>query len=160
MYITYGEYTALYDNIEEKVFNRLAYDAGRYIDRLTAGADGLKKLKVYPPVDIDNAEAVRRCAAAVVNLLAQIDAAEKNVASGRGYVETENGLRSKVLASLSAGNESVSYATGAAGKSAVDAAVESAAEKEHLVFSVIRHYLSGVEDANGVNLLYMGRYPV
>lgn len=158
MYISYDEYTALYEAVDELTFNRLVYDAGRYIDRLTTGIDGVKKLKTAFPTDEYSAEAVKRCAGCVVNLLQQIQEAEKAASLGRGYTQTENGLQGKVITSVSAGNESVSYS--AAGmKTAVDSAVTDRAARERLINDTIREYLSGVTDANGVNLLYMGVYP-
>ena len=158
MYITYADYTALYDPIEEKLFNRLAYDACREIDRLTTGADGVKKLKVAFPVDTDDANAVRLCAAQVINMLAQIHEAEESASMGRGLIQTENGPQGKIVTSVSAGNESISYSNGGS-KTAVDAAVADPEEKRNMIYWTIRNYLSGVADANGVNLLYMGRYP-
>ena len=158
MYITYEEYTALYDPIEEKVFNRIVYDACRAIDKLTTGVDGVKKLKAAFPEDEDNAAAVKRCAAHVVNLLNQIQEVEKTAAMGRGYTQTANGLQGKVISSVSAGNESISFSTGG-GKTAIDAAASDPMAKSKLVSGVIREHLSGVTDANGVNLLFMGVYP-
>lgn len=158
MYITYDEYTALYDHIEEKLFNRLVYDACRQMDRLTTGADGVKKLKVAFPTDADSADAVKRCAAHITNILVQIHEAEKSASMGRGLMQTANGLQGKIVTSVSAGNESISYSTGGE-KTAVDAAVADPAEKERVIYWTIRNYLSGVADANGVNLLYMGLYP-
>ena len=76
----------------------------------------------------------------------------------RGYIQTENGLQGKVVTSVSAGNESISYSA-TAPKTTVDTAVTDPAAKDRLVFSTIREYLSGVNDSNGVNLLYMGVYP-
>lgn len=158
MYITYSEYTALYDPIEEKVFYRLAFDACRSIDRLTTGADGVKKLKVAFPQDEENATAVKHCAAQIVNLLFQIQEAEATASLGRGYTETANGLQGKVVSSISAGNESILFSAGN-GKTSVDTAVSDPAAKNKLIAGTIRGYLSGVTDANGVNLLYMGVYP-
>ena len=158
MYITYDEYTALYDPIEEKLFNRLAYDACRELDRRTTGADGVKKLKVAFPTDADSAEAVKRCAAQVINMLAQIHEAEKSASMGRGLIQTENGVQGKIVQSVSAGNESITYAT-AGSKTAVDNAAANPESKDSMIYWTIRNYLSGVADANGVNLLFMGRYP-
>lgn len=158
MYITYEEYTALYDYMDEKIFARLAFDACRYIDRLTTGADGVKKLKVAFPTDEDSAAVVKRCAAHVVNFLHQIQEAERSASMGRGYEQTTSGLRGRVVSSVSAGSESVSYSTGTQ-KTAVDVAAESPAERDRMIRESIREYLSGVSDDNGVNLLYMGRYP-
>lgn len=159
MYITYEDYTEKYDPIEEKAFNRLAYDAGRHIDRFTTGVDGVKKLKVAFPVDEDSAEAVKHCAANIINVLFQIYEAEKSASMGRGFTQTENGLQGKVVSSVSAGNESISYSTGTANASSVDAAISDLSARDNLIRSIIREYLSGVQDANGVNLLYMGVYP-
>ncbi len=158
MYISYKEYTALYDYFDEKLFNRLAFDACQHIDRLTTGADGIKKLKVAFPTDEDNANAVKRCAARIVYILAQIQEAEKSASFGRALVQTENGLRGNVIASVSSGSESISYSNGWA-KSAIDTALADPFAKTAMLCAEIREYLSGVSDANGVNLLYTGPYP-
>ena len=158
MYISYKEYTALYDNFDEKLFNRLAFDACQHIDRLTTGVDGVKKLKEAFPSNEDDAAAVKRCAAHIVNFLYQIHEAEISASVGRGYEQTDKGLRGRVISSVSAGTESVSYSTGAQ-RTAVDAAAASPAERNRMIRESIREYLSGVADNNGVNLLYMGRYP-
>jgi hypothetical protein len=158
MYISFDEYTALYDPIEERDFNRLVFQACQAVDNLTTGVDGVKKLKVAFPVDEDSADAVKRCVASVTNLLYQIQEAEKSAFLARGYMETANGLQGKVVSSVSAGNESVSFASGG-GSTSVDKAVTNIAERNRLIQSIVREYLSGVTDANGVNLLYMGVYP-
>lgn len=148
MYISFEEYNALYDGMEEKVFNRLSFDAGRIMDIHTTGVDGVKKLKVAFPTE--DAEIVRRCAAKLIHFLGEVEQAES------GYESTEQGLRGRVISSVTAGNESISYAvnTSAAASAAADKAV-----KDALVTNIIREYLSGATDANGVNLLYMGAYP-
>ena len=158
MYITYSEHTDLYDPLDEKLFNRLAFDACRYIDRYTTGVDGVKKLKTAFPTDEDFAIAVRHCAAKLVNLLLQIQEAENSASVGRGYTQTENGLQGKVVSSVSAGNESVSFSTGSQA-TAIDTAISDLPARDNLISRTIREYLSGVTDANGVNLLFMGVYP-
>ena len=160
MYISKEEYAAIYDPIDdEKLFTRLAYDACRTIDRLTAGADGIKKLKVAFPTDEDSAEAVKHCTAHIVHFLYQIQEAEKSASMGRGYEQTEGGLRGRVITNMSAGNESVSYSASQQ-QTAADLAMMDAAQKERTIREIVKEYLSGVADANGVNLLYMGLYPV
>ena len=158
MYITFDEYTALYDPIEERDFNRLAFEACRTVDKLTAGIDGVKKLNVAFPTDEDNAASVRHCIAKVINLLYQIQEAEKSAFLARGYTETANGVQGKVVSSVTAGNESISFSSGG-GDTAVDKAIKDLDERNRLIDSVVRESLSGVTDANGVNLLYMGVYP-
>lgn len=160
MYITFDEYSELYDPLEERVFNLLAFDACRVMDIHTTGIDNVKKLKVYPPMDEDDAAAVKHCAAKIINLLAQIRDAEIAAAMGRGYESTEQGMRGKIISSVSAGNESISYSTGGnSSTTAIDVAVKDKTARDKLLADIVWEYLSGVTDANGVNLLYMGRYP-
>lgn len=158
MYISFDEYTALYDPIEERDFKRLLFQACQAVDRFTTGVDGVKKLRVAFPTDEDDATAVKHCVANVTNILYQIQEAEKSAFLARGYAETANGLQGKVVSSVSAGNESVSFASGG-GSTSVDKAITNIAERNRLIQSIVREYLSGVADSNGVNLLYMGVYP-
>lgn len=158
MYITLEDYTKFYDPIDERLFNRLAFDACRHVDIHTTGIDNVKKLKLYFPTDEDDAQAVKNCVAKVVNLLAQIQEAEKAVATGRGYTETANGLQRKIISRVEAGNEAISYMESNAGTSVIDKAVSDQSVRNKLVADIIREGLSGITDANGVNLLYMGPY--
>lgn len=159
MYITYSEYAAFYEPIDERTFDFISYEAERVIDKMTTGIDGIKKLKVAFPTDEDSAEAVRRCTAKIINILYQIQEAEDSASVGRGYIQTENGLQGKVVSSVSAGNESISFSSGGTQASAIDAAVSDLSARDTLISGTIREYLFGVQDANGVNLLYMGVYP-
>lgn len=159
MYITIEEYAALYGDIDAAVFNRLSFHACRTIDRYTTGYDNVKKLKVAFPTDADAAEAVRQCAAALVNFLFQIHEAEQSASMGRGFVETESGLQGKVVSSVTSGAESVSYTSIQHQKSVIDSAVADFAVRDKIMRDTVREYLAGVTDANGVNLLYMGVYP-
>jgi hypothetical protein len=159
MYIGYKEYEQIYDPIDEKTFNRISYDACRHIDKITTGIDGVKKLKIAFPTNEDAAEAVKRCTAAVINFLSQLDTLEKTSASVRGYSETANGLQGKVVSSISAGNESVSFSSGDT-KTLVDVSVSDISTRDQVISNIVYAYLSGVADSNGVNLLYMGQYPL
>ena len=69
MYITSEEYAQIYEQLDEKIFNRLCFDACRVMDIHTTGIDNVKKLKHFFPTDSDAAEAVKRCAAELINLL-------------------------------------------------------------------------------------------
>lgn len=160
MYITNDDYTAVYDGIDEKQFNRLACEACRVADYHTTGADNVKKLKIAFPTDEDDAKAVKHCICKLINIMVQIEAAEKVIAQGKGYTETESGLRGKVITSVSAGNESISYSAGGGNTATmIDKALADKAVQNRLFSDTVREYLSGVTDANGVNLLYMGPYP-
>lgn len=158
MYITIDDYKKFYDPIEEKLFNRLAFDACRYMDIHTTGIDNVKKLKMYFPEEEDNAQAVKYCAAKLVNVLAQVQEAENAIAQGRGYTKTANGLQRKIISRVEAGNEAISYMEANTGSSVIDKAAADKFVKDKLVADTIREGLSGVTDANGVNLLYMGAY--
>lgn len=160
MYITIDDYSAIYDAMDEKAFDRLAFDVCRMVDNHTTGVDGVKKLKIAFPTDEDDAQAVKRCICKLIYIMSQIEAAEKAANQGRGYTETESGIRGKVITSVSAGNESISYAAGGGSYATlIDKALADKSVQDKLLSDTIREYLSGVTDANGVNLLYMGRYP-
>lgn len=155
MYVEYEFYTSLYgaDAIKETEFNRFSWEACKKVDYHTTGVDGLKKLKHFFPSDEEDAEAVKRCVCKLIDIMQKVNLAE----DASGYVVREDGtLQGKLVASVSAGNESIGYS---AGRNAINAAANDSATREKLYMDIITEYLSGVTDANGVNLLYMGIYP-
>lgn len=162
-YIDYEYFHTLYPDISEADFNRLSWEACRKMDTATTGIDGVRKLSVAFPVDEYAVECVKRCASKIVYTLVQIEQAEKSASAAKGYVELEDGtVMSKLISSRSSGNESISYATGNAantGGTLIDKALTDSAVQERLFSGTIEKYLSSVPDANGVNLLFMGRYP-
>ena len=159
MYITLKEYTELYEPMEERLFNRLAFDACRVMDIHTTGIDNLKKLKQFFPVDADAVASVKHCAAKLINTLYQINQAESAAAMGRGYTETDQGLRRQIISRVESGNEAISYSETRIGNTVIDVAASDKKEKDKLLAGIVSDYLGGVDDANGVNLLYMGMYP-
>lgn len=161
-YIDYEYYSSLYGEkaIPEADFKRLLWDAEREIDKATSGVDNVKKLKVAFPTDEENAEAVKRCISELVSFLYKLEEAENNANSLWQYTEREDGsFQGKVVSSVSAGNESISYAVGKSSETAISTAIKSVKDKEMVVYQFITSRLSGVSDANGVNLLFAGRYP-
>lgn len=148
MYITIEEYKAIYGEISEADFNRVAYDACQEVDRQTTGIDNVKKLRDFFPIDPDDIEAVKRCVCALAHDMFIIFSMLE--ASGGG----DNA--SKTIASISSGSESISYVTTA---NVYQTASSDPSAKDALYKTTISKYLSGVTDKNGVNLLYMGRYP-
>lgn len=159
MYITSVEYGELYSPMDEQMFRRLSIDACRVMDLHTTGIDNVKKLQKFFPTDEYDAEAVRHCAAKIINLLHQIHKAELSAMEVNGYESTAQGMRGKVISSVTAGNESISYAAVNASATAIDAAVKDKTARDKLLAETVWDYLRGVSDANGVNLLYMGKYP-
>lgn len=159
-YIDYEYFKTLYPDIPEADFNRLSWDACRKMDAATTGIDGVRKLSVAFPVEEYAVEAVKRCACVLTNLLYQIQKAQRSAAQASGYTETANGLQGKVISSVSSGNESISYTVGGAGGSPtmIDKALSDKTVEEKLYSDTILEYLSGIADANGVNLLFKGQY--
>ena len=157
-FVTYKDYKALYGEgrLEKAGFARLSWEAERIMDDATTGVDGVRKLRRAYPLDEYGAEAVKRCACALVDVLWQLEAATETLRKAQAVTEDADGsMHSRLVASRSAGSESISYATGSAaktGSTAIDAAVSDQTARAR--------YLSGIPDANGVNLLFMGRYPV
>lgn len=162
-YVDFDYYKTLYGDktIPETDFNRLSWDACRKIDYYTTGVDGVKKLKVAFPTEIDDIEAVKRCVCALIELINNINQAEDNKKKAAGYVQREDGtFQGKVVSSVSAGNESISYsALGNNNATLIDMAITDRTVREQLFYDTVKKYLSGVTDANGVGLLYMGTYP-
>lgn len=159
MYIEFDDYVQFYqDGCDFQNFNRLSIEACRKLDYHTTGLDGVKKLKAAFPTDEDDARMVRYCACKIVHILGQIEAAETAMRSARGYEETENGIRGKVITSITAGNESISYSAGGGSTATlIDKALTDKSVQDKLITDTIRECLSGIRDANGVNLLFMGR---
>lgn len=145
MYVDYEFYKTLYGTtVNETVFNRLIWNAEKLVKNAVTGVDGRCKLDfAFPDVAYD-AEAVKRCECALVDIMAKIDKAE---------TEAEG---NKTIKSRTAGNESISYDTGGGliGKVLSDKSAQT-----RLYADTINEYLRGTKDKNGVNLLFGGAYP-
>lgn len=161
-YAAFAEYAELYPNgAGADDYARLSWEADRIIDRHTTGLDNVRKLQVAMPTDEYSLAAVKHCACALANLLYQIETVENSAVSAAGSVTRSDGLVvGKQVASMSSGSESISYSVSTAATTTVGAAVASEEEREKLFTATVRKYLSGVTDANGMNLLYMGVYPL
>ena len=160
-YIDYKYFKKLYPDIPKADFDRLVWEACRKMDAATTCVDGVRKLREAFPANEDDAEAVKRCACALVDIMYQLQKKQEAAEKASGYVETANGLRGKVISSVSSGNESISYAAGSSGSSAglIDKAAADRDAQEQLFRDTITEYLSGIPDANRVNLLFRGPYP-
>ena len=160
-YIDYEYYKTLYGKnaVDESKFMLLSYDAGRKIDRVTTGVDGVKKLKVAFPDDEEDIEAVKRCACKLIELMNSINEAEKRVNTAHEMITRADGtIQGKVVSSVSAGSESITFSTGS-NASLIDKVLADKTAQERLYRDIVYDYLSGISDNNGVNLLYMGPYP-
>lgn len=145
MYVDYEFYKTLYGTtVDETVFNRIIWNAEKLVKNAVTGVDGRCKLDfAFPDVEYD-AEAVKRCECALLDIMAKINKAE---------TEAEG---NKTVKSVSAGNESISYDTGSGliGKVLSDKSAQA-----RLYADTINEYLRGTKDKNGVNLLFGGAYP-
>lgn len=155
-YVDYEFYKTLYgeDVMLESDFNRLSWEAQKRVDNITFG-----KLKFAFPTNEDDAEAVKRCVCKLIEIAAAIEAANKRISEGQGYVidETTGSMRGKVVSSVSSGSESISYiAKSESGSTLIDAVLSDKAAQDKLYADTVKEYLAGVPDANGVNLLYAG----
>lgn len=162
-YISMDDYVSIYpyDDISG-AFGRLAWDASRLMDNLTTGVDGIKKLKYAAPVEQEDAEAVKRCAAKLVHLMYQIETMEaQQIEAAKITKQADGTYQSALIASRSAGNESISYANGSGLKtsSIIGAAVSDPLTRQKLYRDTVMECLRGAHDANGVGLLYGGRCP-
>lgn len=160
MYITYGDYVRYYgaDRIPEEDFNRVNLKVQRTLDLYTTGIDNVKKLKEAFPEDKEDIAAVKACGCCLADIFYQIDQIDAGAYEAHKLVDTANGKKGAVISSMSAGNESISYATGG-GETLVEKASADVQARQLFLADTVRAYLSGVTDKNGVNLLYMGRYP-
>ena len=145
MYVDYAFYKNLYGTtVDETVFNRLIWNAEKLVKNAVTGVDGRCKLDfAFPDVAYD-AEAVKRCECALVDIMAKIEKAE---------TEAEG---NKTVKSVSAGNESISYDTGSG---LIGKVLSNKSAQARLYADTINEYLRGTKDKNGVNLLFGGAYP-
>lgn len=144
-FVDYEYFKNLYgaDAIDEQTFNRFLWKAEHIICDATTGIDGVCKLKCAFPENEEDVEAVQRCVCELIELSAKIEILNSNLTDG------------KVVKSMSAGNESISYETGGL----VGGVVSSKKAQSKLFLETIETYLRNTKDKNGVNLLYLGVYP-
>lgn len=159
-YADYSDYTALYGaEIKETDFSRYAWEASRFMDTQTTGIDGYRKLREAFPTDEGDKECVKRCMCALVKLMADIEAEEERRISASGTVMREDGVTvGRVVTSVSSGSESISYSMSGEATS-ISTAVSDSAVRRELFCDTVHNYLTGIKDAAGVSLLYMGAYP-
>ena len=145
MYVDYEFYKTLYGTtVDKNVFDRLIWNAEKLVKNAVTGVDGRCKLDfAFPDVAYD-AEAVKRCECALVDIMAKIEKAE---------TEAEG---NKTVKSVSAGNESISYDTGSG---LIGKVLSNKSAQSRLYADTINEYLRGTKDKNGVNLLFGGAYP-
>lgn len=145
MYVDYEFYKSIYgEAVNEVTFNRLLWSAEKKVKNATTGIDGRCKLDFAFPDTESDVEAVKRCVCDLVNLMDKITRAE------------EESQTNKVVKSVSAGNESITYDVNGG---LIGAVLKDTAAQNKLYSDTINEYLRGTRDKNGVNLLFGGIYP-
>lgn len=164
MYTDYAGYCAIYgdDAATEAEFNLLSWDAFKKMDVATTGFDGVRKLRDAMPTDDYSAGCIKRCACELIQMAYDIKKAEDTAKMAQGFTSREDGsIHGRVVSSITAGNESISYATvqSATVDTLANKAMASQSARERIERDIIARCLGGVYDSNGVLLLYMGPYP-
>lgn len=155
MYLSYEDYLNIYGvraSVTESDFPMIEWQAEQKINAMTTTCDGVKKLKVAYPTDEDAIDSIKHCMSALVDLVGNIQNAEDM----SGLVEDSNGVHGKIVTSVNAGSESISYASGS---QALDGVLHDKVAQNNMFKDIITEALTGVQDNNGVNLLYVGVYP-
>lgn len=148
-YMSYSEFQSLYgtDVLTVTEFYRIEYEAELIADIWTTGIDGYHKLQSAFPINPVDAEAVRRCIGALIMAVKSIEDAEKaSIAEGQAGA----------ISSVHSGSESITYTRQ---QSAIAGALADMDKRNQYYGRICRQYLSGRQDANGINLMYMGAYP-
>lgn len=149
MYITHDDFACCGSDMSPQDFYAYLFKAERILDEYTTGVDSVRKLEVAFPTREHDREAVRRCICELIMLLDRIDKSES-----AQMIDAEHSHGA--ISSVSSGSESISYTSAG---SAVNAAVGSLEARRELFRDTISLYLRNAQDANGVNLMYMGVYP-
>lgn len=158
MYADYEYYKTeycggLFDSAEN--FKLYVRKAERRVDTSTYG-----KLSFAFPAAEKDAAAVKDCICELAEFLYRVNQLQAATSDSVGVVKQDDGtVKGKVVTSVTSGSESRGYSA-----SGGVATIESDAAKDRKVFdmavySIIRDGLTGIPDANGVNLLYAGTYP-
>ena len=118
------------------------------------------KLTFAFPIEEKDAAAVKDCLCELAEFLLRVDQFQEAASASVGVVTQEDGtVKGKVVTSVTSGSESRGYSTGGTIETAIADAAKNRKVFDIAVYSLVKDGLSGVPDANGVNLLYAGPYP-
>jgi len=158
MYADYEYYTIEYGGAVFKsasAFTPYERKAERRIDVATTD----KLISAFPQEE-KAVQAVKDCVCELAEFLYEVDIYRQSTITSTGVLEQSDGsVRGKVIKSVSSGSESISYSTAGDTQTVVSEAAKDRNVLDCEVYAIIRNSLSGVEDENGINLLYAGAYP-
>lgn len=134
-------------------FARLANRAELELNKATEN-----RLEDYPPAErYEQMIAITECE--LIDELKLIQMAAEAVANNLSASGSGTGAAAGDVASITSGEESISYSSSGAissGKAAYVQAATDPAARERLLYAIILRDLSGVPDARGINLTYKG----
>lgn len=145
--------------VAEADFPRLAEKASDKIDqftfnRLSIADDNNLEAKIYggfEKLSIADSDKVKKAVCALAEVFSDIELMQKAERNALGTVESEDGtIKGKVITSISAGNESISFATGSNSKSALSMAMSDKKLLNIYLYDTVVEYLTGT------GLLYAG----
>lgn len=157
MYADFTYYETEYGGTVVKFadFPRLSRKAGRLLNAITTG-----KLEFAFPTDAGDAQTVKDCQCEMIDFIARVEQYQNGAAESMGIIAQSDGtVKGKVVTSVSSGAESVSYSVGGAVSTSVSEAAKDKKVMDVILYGIVKDALSGVPDANGVNLLFAGPYP-
>lgn len=133
-------------------FNHFGRKAERRIDNITGN-----KLQFAFPTKKKDKEAVKDCFCELTDFLCQLDRYQNAAMDSVGVVAQADGtVKGKVVTSISSGSESISYSAGGSADSSIAEAAKDKKVANAMIYGIVKDGLSGIPDANGVNLLYVG----
>lgn len=143
-YATFDFYKTEYvgDSIAETSFSKWIERASRLLDGITSR----RLLTSYPKEDSYADRQIKLCACDLAEKMLDVDTYMRMSAV------SENGT-SKIIKSMSAGSESVTYATA---ESVYADLVKDKAKLNRFYYAICVDYLDGIEDSEGICLLYRG----
>lgn len=158
MYADFEYYTTEYGGMvfgSAEDFKPYIKRAERRIDNVTSG-----KLTFAFPTEEKSVTAVKDCVCELAEFLYQVAVCQKEAMNELGTIANSDGtVRGKVIKSITSGSESISYGTSGDTKTVVSEAAKDRKVLDITTYSKLQTGLSGIADANGVNLLYAGPYP-
>lgn len=157
MYTDFEYYKTTYGGkiLKSEDFDHFARKSERRIDTITG-----QKLQFAFPVKEKDAEAVKDCLCELSEFLYQVDTYQNAAMESVGVVAQADGtVKAKVVSSITSGSESISYSTGGSANTSVMEAAKDKKVLDTIIYGMVQDGLSGVPDANGVNLLFAGAYP-
>lgn len=141
---------------QERYFGEILTEdnAARWLSRASDELDALTfgRLASAFPTDDAHAEKARKAVCAAADALFCVDV-QRRAASAQ---KDADGRYRAAAASVTSGKESISYAVNGNAATVYATAAANPAALTELLCSIAVKYLSGVPDANGVNLLYAG----